>query len=132
MYLKLLDLRFVTCIMDADNNMVGVGITMNSMSNAFRKSKGKLFPIGWFYLLRALKFKMEDTVEMLLIAVKPEYQGRGVNTLLFLDLIPEFNKAGFEWAETAPHLVTNAKVLNQWNSLNPTFPKRRRCYHKMM
>lgn len=131
-YLNLLDLKFLTCIVDGEDNMIGVGITMNSMSNAFRKSKGRLFPFGWYHLLRSLKFKMEDTVEMLLIAVKPEYQGKGVNTLLFFDLIPTFNKAGFIWAETAPQLVTNSKELNQWNSLNPTFPKRRKCFHKVL
>lgn len=131
-YLNLLDLKFVTCIVDAEDNLIGVGITMNSMSNAFRKSKGRLLPFGWYHLVRSLKFKMEDTVDMLLIAVKPEYQGKGVNTLLFNDLIPIYNKAGFKWAETGPQLVTNTKELNQWNVLDPTFPKRRKCYHKVI
>lgn len=130
LYLKLLDLRFMSCIMDADDNLVGVGITMNSMSRALQKAKGRLLPFGWFHILRALRFKMEDTVDMLLVAIKPEYQGKGVNSLLFYDLIPIYIKAGFKWAETGPQLETNAKELNQWNVLNPTFPKRRRCYHK--
>lgn len=105
---------------------------MNSMSRAVQKAKGKIFPFGWFHLLKALKFKMEDTVEMLLIAVQPEYQGKGVNALFFYDLIPIYQKAGFKYAETAPQLETNMKNLNQWEILNPEFPKRRRFFCKKL
>ena len=131
-YFQLIDMKFVTVVEDNDGNVVCVGITMGSLSEALRKSKGKLLPFGWWHLLRSLRLKMEETVEMILIAVKPAYQGRGINALLFYDLIPAYIKAGFKWAETNPQLETNLKELNQWRSLNPTFPKRRRCYHKSL
>lgn len=131
-YLGLVDLKFVTLVHDSEKNLIGVGITMNSMSRAVQKAKGKIFPFGWFHLLKALKFKMEDTVEMLLIAVQPEYQGKGVNALFFYDLIPICQKAGFKYAETAPQLETNMKNLNQWEILNPEFPKRRRFFCKKL
>lgn len=69
---------------------------------------------------------------MLLIAVKPEYQGKGVNALMFCDLIPIYNQMGFKWAETGPQLETNHKELNQWGALNPHISKRRRCYRKAL
>lgn len=131
-YFKLIDMKFITVIANGEGDTIGVGITMNSMSHAIRKSKGRLLPFGWYHILKSLRFKMEDTVEMLLIAVKPEFQGKGINSLLFYDLIPIYNEAGFKWAETAPQLETNNKELNQWTVLNPTFPKRRRCYHKTL
>ena len=127
-YFGLEDLKFVTLVLDKDDNLIGVAVTMNSLARAIRKAKGRIFPFGWFHLLRALKFKMEDTVEMILIAIKPEYQGKGVNSLFFYDLIPIYQKAGFKYAETAPQLEENLKELNQWRILNPEFPKRRRCY----
>ncbi len=129
-YFKLIDMTFVALVVDSDDNVVGIGVTMGSLSHALRKSGGKLLPLGWWHLLRSLRLKMEDTVEMILIAVAPRLQGRGVNALFFRDLIPKYNKAGFTWAETAPQLETNHKELNQWDVLNPTFPKRRRCYCK--
>ena len=129
-YFKLIDMTFVALVVDSDDNVVGIGVTMGSLSHALRKSGGKLLPLGWWHLLRSLRLKMEDTVEMILIAVAPRLQGRGVNALFFRDLIPKYNKAGFTWAETAPQLETNHKELNQWDVLNPTFPKRRRCYSK--
>lgn len=131
-YFQLINMDLVTTVQDADGNVVAVGVTMGSLSHAIRKSKGKLLPLGWWHILRSLRFKMEDTVEMLLIAVKPEFQGKGVTALLFSDLIPIYNKYKFKWAETNPQLETNHKELNQWDVLNPTFPKRRRCYHRVI
>ena len=129
-YLNLVNLRFVTIIHDPDGQLVGVGVTMGSLSRAMQKAKGRLLPFGWYHIIKAMRYKFDDTVEMLLIAVKPEYQGKGVNALLFCDLIPTYNEAGFKWAETAPQLENNMKELNQWDALNPEYTKRRRCYRK--
>lgn len=131
-YLNLVNLRFVTIIHDPDGQLVGVGVTMGSLSRAMQKAKGRLLPFGWYHIIKAMRCKFEDTVEMLLIAVKPEYQGKGVNALLFCDLIPTYNEAGFKWAETAPQLENNMKELNQWDVLNPEYTKRRRCYRKKL
>ena len=103
---------------------------MGSLSHALQKTGGKLFPFGWYHLLRALKWKREDTAELLLIAVRPDYQGLGVNALFFADLIPIYNKYHFTRAETGPQLEYNMRELTQWKPLNPTFTKRRRCYKK--
>ena len=131
-YLNLVNLRFVTIIHDPDGQLVGVGVTMGSLSRAMQKAKGRLLPFGWYHIIKAMRYKFDDTVEMLLIAVKPEYQGKGVNALLFCDLIPTYNEAGFKWAETAPQLENNMKELNQWDVLNPEYTKRRRCYRKKL
>lgn len=129
-YMPLIDMRMLPVIEDEQGQLVGVTITMASLSNALRKSRGRLFPWGWFHLLRALKWKHENKAELLLIAVHPEYQGLGVNALFFNDLIPIYNKLGFTWAETGPQLESNVRELSQWKPLNPTFTKRRRCYTK--
>ena len=129
-YVPMLDLRMLPMVEDADGNLIACSITMPNVSRALQKSRGRLFPFGWFHLLRALKFRHEDEVELLLIAVHPEWQALGINALLFADLIPVFNKLGFQWAETGPMLENNLKVLTQWKTLNPVFCKRRRCYGK--
>jgi len=81
-------------------------------------------------LLKTLKWKNDDTVEMLLIGVRPDYQGMGVNALFFNDLIPIYNRLGFKWAETGPQLEDNVRELSQWKPLKPEYVKRRRCYSK--
>lgn len=131
-YIPLIDLRMVPVIENDKGEMVGVAITLGSLSEALRKSKGRLFPFGWLHLLKSLKVRHESKAEMLLIAVRPDYQGLGVNALFFADLIPVYNKLGFTWAETGPQLEDNVKEISQWKLLNPKFVKRRRCYYKEM
>lgn len=128
-YLDLLDLDLVTIIVDEEEKLVGVGISMPSLSRALQKAKGKLFPFGWIPLLKGLKGK-NDRVDLLLVAVKPEYQSKGVNALLFQDLIPYYIKRGFKWAESNPEMETNAKVQSQWDYFTHRQHRRRRSYVK--
>ncbi len=128
-YLNLLDLDLVTLIVDSNDEMVGVGISMPSMSRALQKSHGKFLPFGWVHLLKGLKGK-NDRVDLLLVGVKPEYQSKGVNALLFVDLIPQYIKKGYKFAESNPELETNSKVQNQWEAFNPRQHRRRRSFVK--
>lgn len=129
-YLRLIDKQLMPIVLDAQDEVIGVGVTMGSLSHAMQKAGGRLLPTGWFHLLKALRWKREDNAEMLLIAVRPDYQGKGVNALFFDDLIPIYNKYGFLWAETGPQLEDNVRELTQWKPLNPRYVKRRRCYYK--
>lgn len=129
-YMSLIDFRMVSLVENGKGELVGVAITMGSLSQAFRRTNGKLLPLGWYHLVKALKFKHEDKVELLLIAVRPDYQGLGVNALFFSELIPVYNRLGYKWAETGPQLEDNFRELSQWKALNPVVSKRRRCYGK--
>jgi GNAT superfamily N-acetyltransferase len=133
MYFPFADLDFITLIEDAscDNKLVGVGITLPSLSMALQKCKnGRLFPFGWYYVLRALKFHKTKAVDLLLIGVLPEYRAKGANSLIFYDLIPRYQKYGIEGGETHVEMETNFKVQSQWQDFQPRLHKRRRCYKK--
>ena len=130
-YLGMLNLDLVTLIVDGENQLVGVGISIQSMSRALQKSKGKMFPFGWWHLLKGLKGK-NDRVDLLLVAVKPQYMGKGVNALLFTDLIPAYNKYGFKWAESNPELESNAAVQNQWEAFPYRQHRNRRAFIKRL
>lgn len=131
-YFPLLDMRMISIVEDADNEIVAVGVSMPSISRALQKAHGKLFPFGWFHLLKALFIKHSDVLDLLLVGVKPEYQSKGVNALLFADLIPSYVKMGFRYGETNPELEENEKVQMQWKYLKSETHKRRRCYHKAL
>lgn len=134
-FLPLVDLSLVTLIENADTGeLIAFGACMPSLANAMRKSGGKLLPFGWFHLLKALKMKRfyEDTVNLMLIAVKPEYQSRGVNAPIFNDLIPHFQRCKFKYANVCPMLETNSKVLAQWEYFEYEVARRRRCFGKTM
>lgn len=129
-YLSLIDWKLIPIVINEQDEIVGVAVTMGSLSKAMQKAKGRLWPFGWWHLLKALKWRLDDNAEMLLVAVRPDYQGLGVNALFFDDLIPLFNKYGFRWAETGPQLEDNMRELTQWKPLKPEYVKRRRCYTK--
>jgi hypothetical protein len=129
-YLPVIDKQLIPVIVDEKNEVIGVAVTMGSISQAMRKADGSLWPLGWYHLLKSLKWKREDNAEMLLIAVRPDLQGYGVNALFFEDLIPIYNKYGFRWAETGPQLEENVRELSQWKPLHPEVVKRRRCFCK--
>lgn len=130
MFLPFLDLKLISLITEADGRLIGVGISMPSLSRALQKAKGKLFPFGWFHLLKALKWEKPKDLDLMLVAIKPEYQNKGVNSILFYDLLPICIEEGYEYVETNVELETNTKVQSQWIYFERRQHKRRRCFKK--
>jgi len=131
MYIPLLRYENVVTVFNEETDeMVGVGICIPSLAKAMQKAKGKFLPFGFIHLLKALKGK-NDVIDLYLVAVAPEYQSKGVNALLFYDLIPVFIKNGYEYAESNPELETNERVQSQWEYFERVHHKSRRIYIKM-
>ena len=129
MYLPFLPLNDLAMAVEKDTReLIAVGISIPSMARALIKNRGRLFPMGWMPLLKA--FKHNDVVDLMLIAVKPEFQNKGVNSLLFTDLIPCFNANGYKFAESNRELELNSKVLKQWEYFEYVQHKRRRAFTK--
>lgn len=130
MYFSLLNFDFVTIIENDKNEIVGVGLGMPSVTHALQKANGKLFPFGWYYLLKALKAKRMELFDLLLIGVRPDYQDRGVTALIIAEQIPLFNKYGVRSLETTSILETNTKNQANFTSFDHKQHKRRRAYSK--
>ena len=128
MYIPMLRLDLLTLIVrEEDNAVVGFGISIPSLSRALQKSKGQLWPFGWFHLLKALRSKPE-IVDLYLMGVLPEYQSKGVNALLFNDLIPIYKSLGVVYAESNPELESNNAVQAQWDYFKREHHKTRRVF----
>lgn len=128
-YLNILRLKDVALVVDKDDRLVGLGISMPSVSRALQKSRGRLFPTGWYHLLKAIRGKT-DTVDLLLVAVLPEYQAKGVNALIFNDLLPGYIENGYKYAESNPELESNENVQKQWEYFERRQHRRRRAWKK--
>lgn len=129
-YLGLIDLRMVTFIEDAGGELIAAGVTMPSLSEALQKCNGEIFPLGWWYLLKNMFIKKPDTMDLLLVGVKPEWQNKGINAILFLDLFKTVKEMGFKYAETNANLETNAKVQAMWEPFEKELHKRRWVFGK--
>lgn len=136
MYIPMLNWDLVSIIIEEEtDNVVGFAISVPNLSKALQKSGGKLFPTGWYYLLRAMKGKWKGNnnpkvLDLMLIGVAPEYQGKGVNAMIFADFIPSAYKLGFEFAESNPELEQNNKVASLWDDFNAEQHKVRRAFTK--
>jgi GNAT superfamily N-acetyltransferase len=95
-----------------------------------QKAKGRLLPFGWYYMLKALK--KNDMVDLYLMAVHPDYQNKGVNSIMFAELMPRFAKNGYKFAESNPELELNTQMSAQWGSFEHVNHKRRRVYIKQL
>ncbi len=132
-YIKKADLNLVTGVVDgnAGNKLVAFGVSFPSFTDALREiGDGKLFPTGWLKVLKVLKWHKTDTVDLLLIGVLPEYRKKGANALIFADLIEQYRRYGFKWAEAMPQMETNTGVQSQWQYLESEQHRRHRCYKK--
>lgn len=130
LYLGFIDLKMVTFIENEEGELIAAGVSMPSLSEALQKCRGELFPLGWWYLLKTIFIKKPDTLDLLLIGVKPEWQNKGVNSLLFVDLFQNYRDMGFKYAETNANLETNHKVQAMWDPFEKELHKRRWVFGK--
>ncbi len=130
LYLGLLDTRMVSFIENENGELVAAGVTMPDLTAALQKCGGKLFPFGWFHLLKAIFWKPCDTLDMLLVGVREDYRGKGLNAVLVTDLYPRLKAMGFKYAETTAELETNDSVQAMWKYFEREQHKRRRVYAK--
>jgi GNAT superfamily N-acetyltransferase len=130
LYLSLVDTDMLTFVEDKNGDLIGAGISIPSLSEALQKCNGEIFPFGWWHLLKTMFFKKPDTLDLLLIGVRPDYQSKGVNSLIFCDLFQNYKRLGFKYAETNANLETNAKVQAMWNPFEKELHKRRWVFGK--
>ncbi|NAW51145.1 GTP cyclohydrolase [Elizabethkingia argentiflava] len=127
-YFGLINKDFIICITDSQQKLIAFAITMPSYSEALQKSKGKLFPFGWWHLLQA--GKKTDRANFYLIGIHPDYQRRGVTAIIFKEIYNTFKKRGIKFLETNPELEENTQIQLLWQDYNPVNHKRRRTYSK--
>lgn len=132
MYFPILNFDFVTLVVNDKDEVVGVGVGMPDISEPLRKCGGHLFPFGWYHVLKALKAKQMDAFNFLLIAVRPDYQDKGINALFFQDQIPYINKYKIKRLETTAILETNTKNIANFTQFDHKMHKRRRAYIKQI
>ena len=130
MYFPLLNFDFVTMVANEQDEIVAVGLGMPSLSDALRKSRGRLFPFGWYHIVKALKAKRMTDFDLLLIGVRPDYQDKGVTALIFNEMTPYFTKYGIKRVETTAILENNKKSLANFAEFDHIQHKRRRAFIK--
>lgn len=132
-YIRLANPNLITCVVDTSDNdkMVGFGVSFPSFSEALKKTRdGRLLPFGWWPMLKVLKWNTTDVLDLLIMAVLPEYRVKGANAIIITDLIKWATHYKFKYAVTCPHMETNKAVLGQWDYFDSEILRRHRVYCK--
>ena len=129
-YLKILDLRYITSIENEKGEIVAFGVTMPSLADALIKSRGRFFPFGWWYLLKALFIKHSEGAELLLMGARSSVRNTGVTALVVCDMVQKYRKLGIKWAESNAELEDNYSIRNHFGAFDRIQHKRRRSYKK--
>lgn len=130
LYMSFVDVKLLTFIEDKDGNLIAASASIPSMARALQKCNGEIFPFGWWHMLNAMFLNRPDTVELLLIGVEPEWQQKGVVALLFVDMVDNFRKLGFKYAETNAMLESNVKIRSMFEPFEKEVHKRRWVFGK--
>ena len=130
MYFPLLNFDFVTIVVNEKDEIVGLGMGMPDISEALRKCRGYLFPFGWIRVLKALRAKQMDAFDLLLIGIKPDYQGMGVNAMIIAEQHPYFRQYGIKRVETTSIMESNTRNIANWMMFPHKIHKRRRAFTK--
>ncbi|HHY81777.1 MAG TPA: GNAT family N-acetyltransferase [Clostridiales bacterium] len=127
-YFSIVNPDYIKIVLDKDDRLAAFGIGFPSLAEALKRTKGKLFPLGFVRLLKAMK--VNNSVDLLLVAVRPDLQGKGVNALLMKAMAEACWKNGIKIAHCNPQLENNLKVRSQWKHFTGQQNKKRRCYYK--
>ena len=119
---------YLSIIVDPADQVVAFGVAIPSLAKAAKAGNGRLFPTAWVHFLHDLK--VNDTLELLLVAVHPDYQKMGLNGIMIHQIYEKARKNGIRWAETGPTLEENYNIQAQWGQFESRTHKRRRCFVK--
>jgi len=129
-YISYINKDLIKLVENKEGEIIGFMITMNNLSKAYQKAKGRLFPFGIFHILKG--FKNNETLDFYLAGVKKEYRGKGVDLIMIVDIVETAMKYGFKYAESNQELENNTKVQSEWKFFNPQLIRKRRIYKKFI
>ena len=129
-YFTFINPELVCIVVDEKDEVVAFGISMPTLSKAFQKAKGKLFPFGFIHILKALKNM--DEIDLYLNGVHPDWQKKGVHSLYYVEMNKAFIRNNIKVAITNPQLENNVNAVNVWSNYENEPYLRRRCYEKVL
>lgn len=127
-YFSFINPEFVCLVVDEKDEVVAFGISMPTLSRAFQKANGSLFPFGFYHILKALKDT--ENIDLYLNGVHPDWQKRGVHALYYTEMNKAYIRNGVKNAISNPQLESNIEAVGVWNHYDKEPYIRRRCYTK--
>jgi hypothetical protein len=122
--------EYARFICDENEKVIGFGLCFPSIGEAVKKSRGKLTPLALLRIIRAVR--NTKTIDLGLVAIRPEYQNAGVNAVILDRMLDMLETKKIERCETNLNLESNIAVISQWKYFSARQHKRRRSYKKKL
>lgn len=122
-FISFINPEFIKFVVDKDGKLVTFSVTMPSFAEALQKANGKLFPFGFYHLLKAKKSPVGAV--FFLIGVAPEYQKKGVTAIVFEEFYRTFDELGLQKMVITPELEDNKDIQLIWRNFKPVTHARR-------
>ncbi len=126
-YLPVINPEFVKMVTIA-NELVGFVIAIPEISSGIQRARGRILPLGWWHLIRAMKTSKHLT--LLLGAIKPTYRGLGLDAIMGIRMLETCRRHHFNLIESHLILETNTKMIAELVKLGAREHKRFRIYEK--
>ena len=127
-FILIVNKEFALFICDENDRVVAFGLCFPGIGEAVKKSGGRLTPLALMKLLSIVR--KPKTIDLGLVAVRPEYQSSGINAAIVNGLCEMLLDGKAERCETNLNLETNTAVMAQWKYFTARQHKRRRSYIK--
>ncbi len=103
----------IICIAEYQGEAIGFSLAVPDINQALIHLKGRLFPFGLLRLLWHTKIRNKiNGARMVIFGVVPEFQKRGVDSMLFVETFNRGVAKGYNWAELSWILETN-ELMNR-------------------
>ncbi len=127
-YLYLINPRFIKLIVDNQNEVVAFVIGMSDISKGIQKARGYLLPFGFIHILKA--GKKSKQLNLLLGAIHPDYQGKGLDVIMGIKMFDSARRAGKTVIDSHLELEHNHKVRAEMEKVGGRVYKRFRIFEK--
>ena len=127
-FMLIVNKEYAVFICDENERVVGFGLCFPGIGDAVKKSGGRLTPSTLVKILKTVK--NPETIDLGLVAIRPEYQNAGINAVIIDGMLEILEKGKVKKCETNLNLESNTAVQAQWKYFNARQHKRRRSYKK--
>jgi hypothetical protein len=129
-YFRFVDPDFFLIVVDRYDRLQGLFLGLPSLSRAFQKAKGRLYPFGFLHILQG--FKKYDTVDFYFAGVNPQGNPRKIFPILALAMHQALEKNGVKYIETNRELETNTTITRIWIKYAVINKRRSRIFKKTL
>jgi len=115
-------------IAEVDGRTIGFGLVLPDINAALLPLRGRLFPLGWLRLMRAVP--RLDVARFILLGVHPAFMGRGIAPLISYRMARAAKQAGIRATELSLVQEANASVRHVIDAFGARRIKTYRLYEK--